>query len=556
MTAEADTARTQRALAALAVDPGGLKGLTFRARMGPARQAFETALRKLPGAQHRIHPAITDDQLFGGLNIAASLAEGRPVRDAGLADQPSTLTLTMAERTPPGLAARLAQLLDADHGHALILLDESASADEGAPQTLLDRLAFHIEPTEAVTPVRLPAAADLDAARKRLPRVQVPDDALPLLVTLAARFGIHSLRAPSLALRAARALAALDAEMTVSDAQLQEAAELVFPSRATVMPAEAEEETPPETPEPDQSDASDTNGDQSLTDLPDDILVSAIAALLPPDILDRLAAKSTRPANAAGSGAGDGRRGNRRGRPLPSRPGRPSAQSRIDPIATLRAAAPWQTLRKTGRNADRALVILPSDIRIKRFEDRSDRLLIFTVDASGSAAVARLAEAKGAVELMLAQAYARRDQVALLAFRGTGTETLLPPTRSLVQAKRRLASLPGGGGTPLASGLMAAGDLAQLARGRGLTPMLVLLTDGRANIPLSGDPNRATANDDATRLAVSLRGQGLSGVLVDTSNRPTDTARTIAAALGARYLALPRADAHGISTAVTSALEA
>lgn len=103
---------------------------------------------------------------------------------------------------------------------------------------------------------------------------------------------------------------------------------------------------------------------------------------------------------------------------------------------------------------------------------------------------------------------------------------------------------------------MAAGDLAQLARGRGLTPMLVLLTDGRANIPLSGDPNRATANDDATRLAVSLRGQGLSGVLVDTSNRPTDTARTIAAALGARYLALPRADAHGISTAVTSALEA
>lgn len=556
MTAQPDTARTQRALAALAVDPGGLKGLTFRARMGPARQAFETALRKLPGPQHRIHPAITDDQLFGGLNIATSLAEGRPVRDAGLAETPSTLILTMAERTPSGLAARLAQLLDADHGHALILLDEAAGSDEGAPQALLDRLAFHIEPTEAATPVRLPAAADLDAARKRLSCVQVPGDALSQLVALAARFGIHSLRAPTLALRTARALSALDAEPTVTDAHLQEAAELVYPSRATMMPAEAEEETPPDTPEPDQADAPDTDGDQSLADLPDDILVSAIAALLPPDILDRLAAKSTRPANASGSGAGDRRRGNRRGRPLPSRPGRPSAQARIDPIATLRAAAPWQTLRRTGRNADRALVILPSDIRIKRFEDRSDRLLIFTVDASGSAAVARLAEAKGAVELMLAQAYARRDQVALLAFRGTGTETLLPPTRSLVQAKRRLASLPGGGGTPLASGLMAAGDLAQLARGRGLTPMLVLLTDGRANIPLTGDPDRATANDDATRLAAGLRQQGLSGVLVDTSNRPTDTARSIATALGARYLALPRADAQGISTAVTSALGA
>ncbi|MGK7755842.1 VWA domain-containing protein [Roseovarius sp. C03] len=402
----------------------------------------------------------------------------------------------------------------------------------------------------------MPAAAELDAARERLAAVQVPNDALPLLVTLAARFVIHSLRAPSLALRAARALAALDAEMTITRGHLQEATELVYPSRATMMPSKAEGQTPPDAPEPDQADNAAESGEQSLTDLPDDILVSAIAALLPSDILDRLAAKFTRPANAAGSGAGDRRRGNRRGRPLPSRPGRPSAEARIDPIATLRAAAPWQILRRTGRNADRELVILPSDIRIKRFEDRSDRLLIFTVDASGSAAVARLAEAKGAVELMLAQAYARRDQVALLAFRGTGTETLLPPTRSLVQAKRRLASLPGGGGTPLASGLMAAGDLAQLARGRGLTPMLVLLTDGRANIPLTGDPDRVTANDDATRIAASLRAQRLSGVLVDTSNRPTDTARTIAAALGARYLALPRADAHGISTAVTTALGA
>lgn len=263
MTDGADTDRTQRALAALAVDPGGLKGLTFRARMGPARQAFETALRKLPGPQHRIHPAITDDQLFGGLNIAASLAKGRPVRDAGLADQPSMLTLTMAERTPSGLAARLAQLLDSDRGHAVILLDEAASADEGAPQALLDRLAFHIEPTEPATPVRLPAAADLDAARKRLPRVQTPQDALLMLVTLAARFGIHSLRAPSLALRAARALTALDGEMSVTEDRIQEAAELVYPSRATMMPVEAEDETPPDAPEPGQSDKADEAGDQS-----------------------------------------------------------------------------------------------------------------------------------------------------------------------------------------------------------------------------------------------------------------------------------------------------
>ena len=212
------SAHTARALAALAVDPGGLKGLTFRARMGPARQAFETALRRLPGVQHRMHPAISDTQLFGGLNIAASLAEGRPVQDKGLIDQPSTLILTMAERTPAGLAARLAQLLDANRGHSLILLDEAADPEEGAPPALLDRLAFHIDPEEGATPVRLPAAADIDAARQRLALVKIPADALTLLVALAARFGIHSLRAPHLALRAARALAALDAAMTVTEA--------------------------------------------------------------------------------------------------------------------------------------------------------------------------------------------------------------------------------------------------------------------------------------------------------------------------------------------------
>ncbi|MEO1139192.1 MAG: magnesium chelatase subunit D [Pseudomonadota bacterium] len=553
-----DVRRTERALAALAVDPGGLKGVTFRARMGPARQAFETALRHFPGTQHRLHPAISDDQLFGGLNIAASLAEGRPVQDAGLADYPATLILTMAERTPAGLAARLAQILDAERGHALVLLDEAAEPEEGAPAALLDRLAFHIEPEEGAHPVRLPAAADIDTARQRLSTVAAPDDAMPLLVTLAARFGINSLRAPYLALRAASALAALDGDTMIRNGHLQEATELVYPSRATMIPQEAE--TPDDAPS--ASDAPPPADQQAEDgpgggDIADEILVHAIATLLPTDLLSQLRDRSfARGRAASGSGAGDRRRGNRRGRPLPPRPGRPNGQARIDPVATLRAAAPWQRMRRTPQNADRAVIIYPADIRLKRYEDRSDRLLIFTVDASGSAAVARLGEAKGAVELMLAQAYARRDQVALLAFRGTGAEVLLAPTRSLVQAKRQLSSLPGGGGTPLAAGLIAASDLAQQARGHGLSPMLVVLTDGRANIPLNGEPNRALAFDDAARVATHLSCQSLPGVLVDTSNRPADQARQIAARLGARYLALPRADAQGISTAVSAALDA
>ncbi|MEQ9672851.1 MAG: magnesium chelatase ATPase subunit D, partial [Roseovarius indicus] len=117
-----DWSRALTALTLLAIDPAGLKGLTIRARPGPARQTLEDALKILSVPLRRIHPGLSDTQLFGGLNVAASLAEGRMIRDAGLADTPSALLLPMAERTPPGLAARLAQLLDANTGHALILL--------------------------------------------------------------------------------------------------------------------------------------------------------------------------------------------------------------------------------------------------------------------------------------------------------------------------------------------------------------------------------------------------------------------------------------------------
>ena len=146
MTAPAPSARrAARALAALAVDPSGLKGIALRARLGPARQAFETVLLKLPGLLHRIPPSVSDTQLFGGLNIAATLAEGRPVADPGLQDTPARLVIPMAERISSNLAARLGQILDTNRGHTLILLDEGADEDEGAPLALLDRLAFHLD---------------------------------------------------------------------------------------------------------------------------------------------------------------------------------------------------------------------------------------------------------------------------------------------------------------------------------------------------------------------------------------------------------------------------
>jgi magnesium chelatase subunit D len=180
--------------------------------------------------------------------------------------------------------------------------------------------------------------------------------------------------------------------------------------------------------------------------------------------------------------------------------------------------------------------------------------LIFVVDASGSAALHRLAEAKGAVELMLADCYVRRDQVALIAFRGSSAELLLPPTRSLSRAKRCLAALPGGGGTPLAAGVEAATALAELVRRRGETPMLVMLTDGRANIARDGSPGRPAAERDALVAAKQLAARGVATLLIDSAPTPHPAAQKLALELRARYLALPHADARMLSKAVQGGL--
>jgi magnesium chelatase subunit D len=206
--------------------------------------------------------------------------------------------------------------------------------------------------------------------------------------------------------------------------------------------------------------------------------------------------------------------------------------------------------------SDAVLLVRPSDIRLKRFVEMSDRVLIFAVDASGSAAMARLGEAKGAVELLLAQAYARRDHVALLAFRGRAAELILPPTRSLVQTKRRLAGLPGGGATPLPMGLQMALEVARQARARGMTPTIALMTDGRGNIALDGSADRTLAEMDSLRLARAIRAAGLPALVIDTANRPQAALQTLAVALDAPYIALPRADAKRLSMALGQALGA
>lgn len=548
------------AVACFALDPTSLGGMQVRARVGPVRDRFEAGLRvALTGqALGRMAPTMGDEALYGGLDLAATLQSGTLHRTRGILNRGGPLLLPMAERVAPRLAGRLATALDTRRDLAIVAFDEGAEPGEHTPDALLDRLALHIDlsdhPLSEAPDLQFDAAA-LSEARAALPGIGVPDEAITELVVVAARLGVQSLRAPLQALSIARTSAALSGASQVEEADLLLAVELVLAPRATQIPdlQDPQEDTapPPPTPEDQPEEAAEpaARADQP----PAEVLLEAARAMLPPDLLARLAAgKASRAASGSGSGAKQ--TGNRRGRPLPPRPGKLGGGARLDLVATLRAAAPWQTIRRKISGDTGRIHVRSSDLRIRRYQETSDRAIIFVVDASGSAAMARLAEAKGAVELLLAEAYARRDHVALIAFRGDSSDVLLPPTRSLVQTKRRLSSLPGGGGTPLASGLKTALELVGLARGKGMTPSIALLTDGRANVDLSGAANRAQASEDASLMARFLRSEGVPGLVIDTGLRPTRGLDGLAREMGAPYLPLPRADGRSLSRAVDAAL--
>ncbi|MGF1543788.1 MAG: VWA domain-containing protein, partial [Parvularculaceae bacterium] len=240
------------------------------------------------------------------------------------------------------------------------------------------------------------------------------------------------------------------------------------------------------------------------------------------------------------------------GRPVGARPGDPRRDGRLDVAATLRAAAPWARFRRNDDAAadDPRTPVRPSDFHVRARERPRASTVLFVVDASGSAAAARLAETKGAVERLLADCYARRDEVALIAFRGDGARLELPPTRALARARRALGDLMGGGGTPLAAGLVAAESAAERERARGRTPFVVVLSDGGANVAANGVVDRARAFDDAEKSAARLRAAGVGALFFDVSPRPNDKARLIARAMGARYEPLPHVDGGRVAALV------
>lgn len=563
-----------------AVDPAGTGGVALRALAGPVRDRWLGVVRGLlpRGAPLRRVPlGIADGRLLGGLDLAATLRAGRPVAERGVLAQADggAVLLAMAERLPADTAARVAAALDrgevavmrdglSHHDPArigVIALDEGVAEDERTPAALLDRLAFHVDLAavshrDAGSAVH--DAADVAAARARLRRVEAGDEVVESLCAAAVALGIASVRAPLLALRVARAAAALAGREAVSQEDAALAACLVLAPRATVLP-----EAPPsdqDAPDPaDQNaeppDAAAPDGlgeEEAATDQPlGEVVLEAAQAAIPAGLLAQLASQDAGRARARTAGrAGALRAGGKRGRPVGVRAGSPRDGLRLSVIETLRAAAPWQRVRAAADPAGPARIrIAPEDFRVARLKQRAETTTIFVVDASGSAAAGRLAEAKGAVELLLADCYVRRDQVAVLAFRGRSAQVLLPPTRSLTRAKRSLAGLPGGGGTPLAAGIDAGAALADAVRRRGGTPSIVLLTDGRANVARDGG-GRGRAEQDAAGAARQLRAGGFACLFVDTSPRANPAGPRLAADLGARYLPLPYANAAALSAAI------
>lgn len=215
--------------------------------------------------------------------------------------------------------------------------------------------------------------------------------------------------------------------------------------------------------------------------------------------------------------------------------------------ATMRTAASSQLFRRREASG-RALRVEPEDFRYKQHSRRAGTLYVFAVDTSGSMALNRIAQAKGALARLLRQSYINRDRVSLITFREREGRVLLSPSQSSALAKRLLDALPVGGATPLTSGLLRALEVCERAARQGTARIVLLIfTDGRANVPRDGRTSgdlagvRRRIAVEVEKIGVALQRLGVVPVVVDTQNRFTSggEGQALAQTLGGRYIHLP-----------------
>jgi magnesium chelatase subunit D len=484
---------------------------------------------------------------------------------------------------------------------ARFLLVGTMNPEEGElrPQ-LLDRFGLTVEvaasrePDQRVEVVRRRLAYDDDpaafaaswgdeetavrqrivAARTLLPRVRLGDSALRQIATVCSAFEVDGMRADIVMARTATALAAWAGRTDVLAEDVRQAALLALPHRRRRNPFDApglDEDKLDQTleefsdssgdddpgpdgdgggpgggggrPEPDEGPAGDGADAGARPEEGEGEPAPGGAGEQSP--VRAAEPFRTKVLSVPGIGEGDaGRRSRARtehGRTTGAR--RPQgALTKLHLAATVQAAAPHQRAR--GRSG-RGLVVRRDDLRQATREGREGNLVLFVVDASGSmAARQRMGAVKGAVLSLLLDAYQRRDKVGLVTFRGSAADVALPPTSSVDAAAARLESLPTGGRTPLAAGLLRAHDVLRVERLRdpARRALVVVVTDGRA----TGGPEPVALAARAARLFAA---EGVASVVVDCESGPVrlGLAGQLAGELGGTAVTLDELRADSIA---------
>lgn len=606
---------SKRALECALINPS-IKAVLIRGGCGSAKTTLARAVGSITDRMVVNCPLnITDEQLFGGIDVEQAMRTGEATLQPGLLSKAdgNILYIDDINLMDRGMLAGILDVIatgvvNVERGpisssyHCDTTLIATMNPDDcDVSSHVLDRFdlcAYSPEMTEEQRASILQRSMEfcddqegflksfskteeaerrkMATASKILPMVTISDELIDVISELCIKVGADGLRGDLAMVNCSKSLAALNGRDEVMKKDVEEAAVLCLPHRRNY----DQPPPPPEEPqEQDEDDGQQQNDDQNETseqdedqqqydDHQDDLEQNGQPPMEMPDleemmfeigrqfrVIDYLDSNERLPSRTKT------RKGRRAMAISADGTGR-YARSKI-PVgdkrdiafdATLRAAAPYQNVRE--RNG-LSFVIEPQDIRTKVRERRSGNTLLFLVDASGSLGVRkRMSTVKGAILSMLKESYVKRDRIGMMAFRRDSAEMILPPTKSVEYSYKCLEEMPTGGKTPLSEALIRVNEyMTAYARCHiGERCFVILVTDGRANVPLQEGKD---ANEEVQRIAEDIGVPNVRWIVVDVSGgfMRFDNAQRLAEKMGARYFRLEDLDADRFAEGVKAAID-